>query len=184
MDYVSKDGGVVVCHQEFKNDATRRHWEVVGYRDVRGELSIPAEINGWPVTEIHEKAFDGCLMSTVSIPDSIKKIGSKAFANCKNLESIAIPSCVTHIEAGYFRGCPSLKRVRIPSSVESIESAFDDGLDVMIDVDEGNPKYKSMDGYLLTKNGELLRGRGGDVIIPEGVWAIADGKNFLDLKVS
>lgn len=51
------------------------------------ELVIPAEHRSLPVTEIGSSAFKGSkLITSVSIPSSIKLVGNKAFNDCKNLQ--------------------------------------------------------------------------------------------------
>ena len=54
------------------------------------------------------------------IPDSVKCIGSEAFAQCKNLTSIVIPNGVEKIEYLAFEECVNLTSVTIPDSVTSI----------------------------------------------------------------
>lgn len=68
-------------------------------------------------------AFMNCksLVST-NIPDGITRIGTYTFANCKSLTSIDIPNSVTSIGNGAFNGCTSLASIDIPSSVTTIYS--------------------------------------------------------------
>lgn len=64
-------------------------------------------------------------ITSVNIPDGVKKIGDKAFFDCKNLENIKIPDSVESIEKNAFMHCASLKSIEIPESVKSIrEYAF------------------------------------------------------------
>lgn len=56
------------------------------------------------------------------IPSNVISIGSLAFYNCSNLESIEIPSSVTSIGNSAFYGCDNLKSVKIPNDVTIIES--------------------------------------------------------------
>ena len=35
-----------------------------------------------------KSAFDNCDIESVKLPDSLKKLGTFAFANCKNLEKV------------------------------------------------------------------------------------------------
>jgi hypothetical protein len=76
-------------------------------------------------------AFSGCNVISVTLPNSITKIESSAFINCKNLTSITIPNSVTSIGYGVFMYCPKLKNVSvgwlIPLANMSI-SAFLDNL--------------------------------------------------------
>lgn len=115
------------------------------FNSVEGELIIPDEIEGLPVTSIGEGAFTFCQnLTAVTIPNSVTSIGNMAFAFCSELTSITIPNGITNmgdlaftdctklssliimdgvtsIGGGTFDGCTSLTSVIIPNSVTSIE---------------------------------------------------------------
>ena len=64
-------------------------------------------------------------LTSVSLPSTLKSIGSHAFYMCKSLESILIPDGVTKIEANTFYGCTALKTVTLPKNLANIgNSAF------------------------------------------------------------
>lgn len=64
-------------------------------------------------------------LTSVSLPSTLKSIGSNAFYMCKSLESIVIPDGVTKIETNTFYGCTALKTVTLPKNLTSIgNSAF------------------------------------------------------------
>jgi hypothetical protein len=54
------------------------------------EIVIPTEYNGLPVTEIGVYAFGECVMSSITIPNSITTIGNNAFGDCNNLTDIYV----------------------------------------------------------------------------------------------
>ena len=88
---------------------------------ISGEIMIPAEIDGYPVTRIGKSAFDSCTgLTGVIIPESVTSIGSWAFYGCSNLQSVYIPSDVTTIDINAFKNCSSLQSVTIPSGVTKI----------------------------------------------------------------
>jgi len=76
---------------------------------------------------IADFAFSGCTqLTSVSIPESVKRIGEFAFRDCDNLQSVTIPQSVTEISKGTFYSCNALLSVTIPDTVRSIEdSAFE-----------------------------------------------------------
>ncbi len=91
------------------------------YDGPRTEVMIPEAYNGYPVTSIGDKAFNGCKsLASVVIPGSVESIGYSAFSECKSLASVDIPDSVTYIGDYAFNECSSMTSVTIPDSVESI----------------------------------------------------------------
>ncbi len=78
------------------------------------------------VTKIGERAFDGCkTIKSIDIPNTIVRIDGAAFRDCTSLQSIKLPDSIEKIEWQTFQGCTSLKSVYIPSTVTNIaEGAF------------------------------------------------------------
>lgn len=80
--------------------------KIIGCDDsVSGSLEIPSEIEGLPVTEIGESAFEACESLTgLIIPDTVKIIGEYAFLGCVSLFGVTIGEGVTSIGQGAFWG--------------------------------------------------------------------------------
>ena len=91
-----------------------------------GNLEIPAEIEGLPVTRIGFEAFYGCRsLISITIPEGVTSIGNDAFYDCNSLTSITITDSVTSIGDTAFYRCSSLTSITIPDSVTRIgRSAF------------------------------------------------------------
>ena len=79
-----------------------------------------------PPTEIESSAFADCTtLTSIIIPDRVKKIEFFAFSNCTSLTRITIPDRVKKIEFCTFSNCTSLTSITIPRSVTEIgEEAF------------------------------------------------------------
>ena len=100
-----------------------------------GEIIIPEEIKGIPVTEIGTECFRECKgITSIIIPDSVEAIGKHAFLLCFSLNSVNIPQNITVIESGVFNSCTSLKSITIPNSVTQIESTAFIGCESFISV--------------------------------------------------
>ncbi|MBQ3153727.1 MAG: leucine-rich repeat protein [Clostridia bacterium] len=99
---------------------------ITWYMGEGGDVVIPSEIEGYPVTGIGDYAFSkNELITSVVIPYGVKYIGVDAFMDCWNLQSVVIPDSVVSIGTTAFSYCESLTAITIPASVATIgESAF------------------------------------------------------------
>ena len=85
-------------------------------------ISIPNS-----VTKIGDNAFEHCYsLQRITIPNSVTSIGEEAFSSCRSLQSITIPNSVTRIGDNAFEHCYSLQSITIPNSVTKIgDNAFE-----------------------------------------------------------
>ena len=78
------------------------------YEGTGADIVIPTIKDGIPVTEINEEGFSNqdvsSKLTTITVPEGIKKIGKAAFKNCAQLSSITLPSTLESIEADAFVG--------------------------------------------------------------------------------
>lgn len=143
-------------------------------------VTIPSEYRGLPVTEIADGAFRANRqIKKVILPDTIKKIGSYAFSECKSLYTvelsenlktigdqafelsglvyITLPVSLESINYRTFGSCVSLIEVCNLSSKISdwdmTRSCLNDNCKNKI-TDERNSKISVMYGMLLYENGE------------------------------
>ena len=68
-------------------------------------------------------AFAYCYdIKYISIPNSVTEIYDFAFNNCIGLVEIVIPNSVTYLEDSAFDGCKNLKRIFMSSGLECINN--------------------------------------------------------------
>ncbi len=91
--------------------------------DAFKEITIPSIHNSLPVTVIAEDAFhlDILPLKRIIIPDSIEKIGARAFYYNECLETIEIPDSVTYIGEAVFYKCITLKNVKLSNNLTAIK---------------------------------------------------------------
>lgn len=73
------------------------------------------------ITKIGNGAFSGNKkLVSINIPNSVTEIERGAFERCYSLVSIVLPEGLTQIDEDTFRSCKNLKSIEIPASVEKI----------------------------------------------------------------
>ena len=79
---------------------------VTGVRGADRVLEVPATLGGLAVVAIGDNAFENASLSSVVLPDGVKKIGWFAFSGCHELQSVRLPASIETIEYGAFENCP------------------------------------------------------------------------------
>ncbi len=132
----------------------------IGKNAFSGDTKLPTFTIPGTVTTIEEGAFNGCSAMTgvtFATPAQITTIGPGAFQNA-GLLSIHLPESVTTIEQSAFNSCQKLTKIDIPAATTSIDpKAFQFcGSLTAINAAADNPKYSSVDGFLLSKDKKTL----------------------------
>ena len=132
----------------------------IGKNAFSGDTKLPTFTIPATVTTIEEGAFNGCSAMTgvtFATPAQITTIGPGAFQNA-GLLSIHLPESVTTIEQSAFNSCQKLTKIDIPAATTSIDpKAFQFcGSLTAINAAADNPKYSSVDGFLLSKDKKTL----------------------------
>lgn len=111
---------------KYSINADNKTCTITGIRNYNsGDVIIPEKIGQYTVVAIADNAFAEYDIISVSLPETIEKIGEGAFSYCIYLESINIPPKVTVIEENTFTYCASLKSIELPEGITRInESAF------------------------------------------------------------
>lgn len=123
IDFEEMDfGNIDLENIESENvDKFRCSISIDSYIGSAEQVTIPAQIDGLPVTSIGKFAFRGCeSLTKITIPDGVISIGDRAFSWCTNLKSIVISDSVTSIDDEAFSWCTNLESIVIPDSVISM----------------------------------------------------------------
>ena len=89
-------------------------------------IVLPSEISyndhEYPVRVISDQAFMGLsLLESVTLPNTITKMGTNVFKGCTNLINVTLPNQLTSLPAGTFDGCYNLTYVSLPEDCTTIE---------------------------------------------------------------
>lgn len=146
-------------------------------KTVTGELVIPPEIGGYPVTTIGDYAFFYCselteitipssvthiddsafylctALTSIKIPNSVKTIGANAFSDCAKLDTVTMGNGITSIGSKAFDKCPLLTRVEISDLAAWCEISFSDALSNPLSVAKNLYLNDSLQEELTIPNG-------------------------------
>lgn len=95
------------------------------YNNYYGSVVIPSSVsynnNIYNVTSIAYMAFiNNEYLMSITIPNSVLKIGWYAFSGCTGLTSVSLGNGVRDIEFGAFSRCEGLSTITIPNSITKI----------------------------------------------------------------
>lgn len=92
---------------------------VTGYSGSDLEVSVPAELDGLPVTVIAKKTFlSRKQLKRVFLPPSLEEIGDFAFTFCSNLESVWIPRNTCKVGSRIFMECKGIRKLYLYDCAE------------------------------------------------------------------
>lgn len=129
-------------NENFKYNVYDTYVEITEYigSQYASSITVPSNLENRPVYVVNSNVFNMCTVPTivfqegiydiksnfstsvksVTLPSTLKWIGSYQFKNCYALESIVIPEGIDTIMMGAFESCSSLKEVTIPSTVKTL----------------------------------------------------------------
>ena len=124
---------------------------LLGYYGTEGNITLPNT-----VTKINDDALKGNKkIVSVTIPGSVKDIGSNAFQGCPNLEEIIFTnpdkaSNTLIIRVSAFQDCPKLTKCEIPARAYQVVGNIFKGCTSLkeVKVNDNNPYYFTKDGVL------------------------------------
>lgn len=116
---------------------------------------------------------------SLSLPATLRSIGSMAFEDCVNLRELDLPQGITTLEGGAFSGCTSLERVSIPASLTGLDPSAFNNCPALTDIDlaADHPTLRVADGCLYSRDGSTLicyPACPAEFVVPDGVTRISD----------
>jgi hypothetical protein len=115
---------------------------ILRYSGKDTDVVITSQIDGTPVTEIGQYAFEAATtVESITIPDTVTKIGEFAFQDCESLKTVNIPASVTELSRGTFACCTSLEEITIPASVTVADRELFTGCG-LVDLHVQNPSLE------------------------------------------
>lgn len=132
IKYILKDGVATIGRQD---------------NTLSGKISIPEKIRynntDYKVTGMVEPtnltcyssntivcvggAFQGSLIESISLPNTLNTISAGAFQDCKQLIRIVLPETIKMLSAACFAGCSNLEEINIPDGLTDLASKTEYG---------------------------------------------------------
>ncbi len=112
--------------EDFGYDVTEDNTVLItGYTGESPFVTVPATIDGLPVTAINDCAFMQTSIETIILPEGLTHIYSEAFGGCTKLRSVSLPSTLQSIDPYTFINCDSLTGIVLPDGLTRIgDQAF------------------------------------------------------------
>ena len=100
-----------------------------------GTFTVPSTIGGYPVTNIEDVCFSQCSLTSVTVPNSVTRVGDIAFEKCAKLTTVNLGSGLKEFGTNVFSETPRLASINVSAA---------------------NPYFKSVNGVLYSKDGTII----------------------------
>ena len=142
---------------DFRYGVVGSNIQIYVYTGLGGDVVIPEEIDGMPVTTIDRDAFANITgLTSVTIPTNVTAMYDSVFFGCTGLTTVSLSANLTTLYDGVFGYCTGLTNITVSPD---------------------NPVLSSSNGILYDKTGTTLLqfpgGIGGSITIAEGDARIA-----------
>ncbi len=172
--------------------------QITGYNGAGGALTIPATVDGIPVTSVGSyivisledtnAALNNTSVTSITFPDSVTSIGYRAFYYCAGITSVNFGSGLKEVGEQAFRRSP-ITSLNFPSGLTTIGGGAFDGFkgttlvipDSVTTLGTGAFSGTTVERVTLSKNITSIEASVfaycrslTDIVIPEGVTIIKD----------
>ena len=96
------------------------HAVIVRYVGESKNVTVADEYKGVPITEIADEAFVDEIFESITLPDTITKIGKDAFRGTKGMTTVTLGAALVEIGENAFASCSALESINIPEGVTTI----------------------------------------------------------------
>ena len=94
------------------------HAVLVAYTGDEPCVDIPDCLDGRPVREVYNRAFEGNVaLRRVRMPNTVVKMGVRVFAQCRELEAVWLSDALVDVDDTVFSQCASLHDLHLPASL-------------------------------------------------------------------
>ena len=154
QEYTDEDGNIWLYTVE-DGKAQLGYWgetPVLKNPDVAGTVSVPETLGGYPLSEIPDRAFDGCENITViEIPATITSIGEGAFNGCTSLEEIKVNAANPNFRSKYcaLYSKDGMTLIKVPAR-------FDFDWTLTTTTTETEKTIQILSQYFVEENGKMI----------------------------
>jgi len=117
-EYVVKENGKVLIKR---------------YIGKKKKVTVPKKIKGKEVYKLGQTSFTGTKVTSVTVPKSITKAASGAFAKCSKLKQVSMEG-VTSIQYITFQNCKNLKNVKLAAKLKKVDGKAFENCEKLISV--------------------------------------------------
>jgi len=116
---------------------------ICGYTGTETDVTIPAALDEHPVVSIENNAFYFSGIESVTMPETMRTLGTMAFSQCASLKKVTLNEGLTQIGDCCFGGDALLAEISMPESLETIGRAAFAACPLLEEVDFG-PKLEAI----------------------------------------
>lgn len=129
LDPFALESGAVLYYYWNPTEIEIHHLAIPEGGSFSGDIVLPSEVGGIPITSMKEDAFaDASIQTrvqTVTVPGSIKEIPDRLFEGCTALQEITFQEGVERLSEVVLLGCSALEKIVIPATVTEINLSLD-----------------------------------------------------------
>jgi len=103
QDTDSSGEDVILCDYTYRLESG--YAILTSYRGSEKDVVIPAAVDGYLVIGLGDRMFADCDVRSVTLPQTVERLGWFTFYGCKNLEKVVLPSGIKNIGYASFDGC-------------------------------------------------------------------------------